>query len=193
MFCLHVCLCTVCVPGVWRGPRTLVRFPKIRLRWLWAAMWMLGMHPGPSGRAASVPTAEPPLQPGMYILNILVSLWISVTWQKTSLGFVTSAHTWHVPELCLKCQKCCSLQIYPLCKEMAVRFCLKNGFCLNMFFKCSKEGEKKTKSLRKKNPITRPLEDGNVSLAEVRRAAAVCPCPCGFGAGWGGQWRRLPK
>lgn len=44
--------------------------------------------------------------------------------------------------------------------------------------------------------ITRPQEDGNVSMqrfAEVRRAAAVCLYPCGFGVGWGGQPWRLPE
>lgn len=55
-------------------------------------------------------------------------------------------------------------------------FCLKNGLCLNIFFKCSKEGEKKTRSLRKRIRITRPQEDGNVSMqrfAEPLRSARI--------------------
>lgn len=55
-------------------------------------------------------------------------------------------------------------------------FCLKNGLCLNVFLKRSKEGEKKTKSLRKRIRITRPQEDGNVSMqrfAEPLRSARI--------------------
>lgn len=44
-----------------------------------------------------------------------------------------------------------------------------------LFFKCSKEGEKKTRSLRKRIRVTRPQEDGNVSMqrfAEPLQSAA---------------------
>lgn len=47
-FCLHVCMCNVCMPGAhgvqipWHG----------NCRLLWTTMWMLAIKPGSSGRAA---------------------------------------------------------------------------------------------------------------------------------------------
>lgn len=40
MFCLHVYLCTMCMPGVCR--RQI--FWSWSYRWLWDAMWMLGIN-----------------------------------------------------------------------------------------------------------------------------------------------------
>jgi hypothetical protein len=49
MFCTHVCLYTVCVPGAC-GNQTVPR--NWSYRWLWAVIWVLEIRPGTSGRAA---------------------------------------------------------------------------------------------------------------------------------------------
>lgn len=50
VFCLHVCVCTTCVPGA-QGSQKRCWTPW-NWRWLW---WMLGSKPRSSARTASVP------------------------------------------------------------------------------------------------------------------------------------------
>jgi hypothetical protein len=46
VFCLQVCLCTTCVPGTW-GDQTRSQMPwNWSPRWLWAAVWVVGIAPG---------------------------------------------------------------------------------------------------------------------------------------------------
>lgn len=57
-------------PHVSSGPRTRRRcqMPKsLSYRWLWPAMWVLGMNPGPLKEQAVVLTAESLLQPHLYV------------------------------------------------------------------------------------------------------------------------------
>ena len=61
MFCLHVCLCTTCMPGTHRGQRR-VSYPVER-------EWVLGIEPGPLKEQPVLFTAEPSFQ-SQYILKV---------------------------------------------------------------------------------------------------------------------------
>ena len=46
MFCLHVCMCAVCVPGTWGGQKNMWIFWSWSCRWLFVNTRVLGIKPG---------------------------------------------------------------------------------------------------------------------------------------------------
>lgn len=53
VFCQHVYLCTICVPGVKGGWKKALSPLEWSYRCLWATMWMLGMELRSARRVAS--------------------------------------------------------------------------------------------------------------------------------------------
>lgn len=45
MFCLHVCVCTMCMPDALRGQRRVSSPLGLEIPTVVAAMWVLGMKP----------------------------------------------------------------------------------------------------------------------------------------------------
>lgn len=61
--CMHVCLCTICMPGDWGSQKRAWDDP-LELEWqLWPAVWVLGIKPASSGKAGILLTSEPSLRP----------------------------------------------------------------------------------------------------------------------------------
>lgn len=67
--CMHVCMCTMCVSGA-RGGETWASYP-LELE-LWAVViniWVLGIKPGTSGRAASAHN-RPAMAPDTWLHSV---------------------------------------------------------------------------------------------------------------------------
>lgn len=90
---LHVTMCTMCMPRVWRGQKRACDLLKLVNSWTWAIMWMLGIEPRSSTRVTSVFSGWIiSLRPRIYALTLemlLQSLW-EIWWRSLRIDFTLS-------------------------------------------------------------------------------------------------------
>lgn len=80
-FVLHVSLWPMNVPGACRGRNRACAPLELEVRWLGAALWLLAVKPGSSGRAARAPTSRIISPAPWFLLFYIVYNEVKTKWK----------------------------------------------------------------------------------------------------------------